>query len=569
MKKKIAYVFILLILAAVAFYGYSGFIYSMNSDNQIASLIQVGGISVVSLSIVFSLIGYNRKVKISALHSLSCLLLCAFLIFNAVTYMGWYTIPESPKVINLQGMEIEEAKKWATTNNVELVETYENSDNIDKYCIMIQDVNEGTRIVEDQKIKVVVSDGPNYDKTIIVPQMLGWKIDDVVDFIKTNHLSQANIDFSDSQEESYLVIDQSKYGQMFRRDKINFTFSINSNLLDDVQMIDLTEYTTFDAKLWLMKNGIAFDIKTEFSPTIGRDLVISQSIAAGQVVNSESKVDLMVSKGKQIEVPDLRAMSVEEVTAWVISNKLSIVFKDAYDDTITLGGIIKSNYNSGDVIEEGTTIEIITSKGQLKMESFSSLGQFKTWASTYNIKYTTKSEFNDGVNRGGIISFSHKVGDIIKNGDSITVTISKGKAVTVPNFVGMKKSDITARCRTLNIGCTFSYGSYGSKAKDTATGQSVKSGNKIESGTNVNITVSRGPAKTTVLYINSVLLGSSYNASKNSLSDYFAKNYPGVNFKFAAKAHNSLSSGLVHPSSPTNTGDKVTQGKTYTIYIVK
>ena len=569
MKKKVAYVFIIIILASVAFYGYSGFVYSMNSDNQISSLVQVGGILVISLSVVFSLIGYNRKSKISAIHALSCLLLSAFLVFNSVTYMGWFEIPEHPKVIDLYGMDIEEAKKWATENKVELIESYENSDNVDKYHIMIQDIKEGTRIVEDQKVEVVVSDGPNYDKSIIVPQMLGWKIDDVVEFIKANHLSQANIDFSDSQEESYLVIEQSKYGQMYRRDKINFTFSINPNLLADVQMIDLTNYETFDAKLWLMKNGINFEIASDFSPTIERDLVVSQSIAVGQVVNSESKVDLVVSKGKQIEVPDLKQMSVEDVTSWVVVNKLAISFKDDYDDTIALGSIIKANFKEGDIIEEGTTIELLTSKGQLKMESFTNLGQFKTWASTYNVKYTTKSEFNDTVTRGSIIGFSHKVGDIIKNGDSITVTVSKGKAVTMPNFVGMTKANITTRCKSLNIGCSFSYGSYGSKAKDTATGQSVNSGNKVESGTNVTITLSRGPAKSYTLYFSSAILGSSYNSSKNSLSDYFSKNYSGVKFKFVAKAHNSLSSGSIHPSSPTKSGDKVTQGKTYTIYIVK
>ena len=48
-------------------------------------------------------------------------------------------------------------------------------------------------------------------------------------------------------------------------------------------------------------------------------------------------------------VVDLLNMTVDEVTQWVIENKLDITFSDTYDDTVALGSIVKANYKKGDL----------------------------------------------------------------------------------------------------------------------------------------------------------------------------------------------------------------------------
>ena len=569
MKKKIAYIFMVLIVAVIAAYTYFGVQYSLTLDEEIPSLFQVIGISVISLSVVFAIFGYNRKSSVSALHFFSTVLLCSFLAFNAVVYAGYYSFPEKDKVIDMSGMSIVEVTEWAEEKNVVINEIRENSDNVKKYNVIAQDIPAGRLIENVEVINVMVSDGPNYDKGVIVPQMLGWSVDEASNFIKENHLSNVKVKFVDSEEASHIVIEQDRYGQMFRRDALSLSFSINRALLQDIKMIDLTDYSQFDAEFWLMKNGINYTLKYEFTTEIERGHVMAQSVEVDSIVNTETQVEVTISKGKQIEVVDFNSMTVEEITKWVAENKLNISFSDNYDDTIPLGGIISSNYKKGDIIEENTTINIVVSKGPLKMESFSSLGQFKTWAQTYGIKYTTVNEFNDSVARGGIIKFSHQVGVIIKNDETITVTISKGAAVTIPSFVGSARSSIQSRCNSLGIGCNFTYGSYSSTAKDVATSQSISSGTKVERGTNITITLSRGPANTYTVFFTAAQFGSTYNETKTLLTNYLATECPGVTFNIVAKDHNQISSGMIHPDSPTTKGTTVTQGKTYTIYIVK
>ena len=75
--------------------------------------------------------------------------------------------------------------------------------------------------------------------------------------------------------------------------------------------------------------------------------------------------------------------------------------------------------NTGDIIEQRSTIKVSLSRGKLKMLKFSSYDDFKSWADKYEIKYEEKREFNNKVKAGEVISYSYKSGDTIKNGDTI------------------------------------------------------------------------------------------------------------------------------------------------------
>lgn len=571
MKKWLTILILLGLVASMIVYGYSGYTFAIAQVDMMFFLVLMGGILVIGLVHCISMIVQMKKEPVSGTQGLMGLVLIAFMIVLSCQHLNVISFSKQETVPDFYGKSITEVNEWADQHQVEITVAYENSDMIDQYGILYQNVAAGTMVSQVETMQVVVSEGPNYDKSVVVPQMLGWTLDEAVAYIQANFLNHVEIKFEESGEDRYLVIEQSKYGQMYRRDEIVLIVSIGSlSTLPEATMENLVGMSEFDATLWLNKNAIPFTITRAFSDEIERGHVISQSVAVQETVNSSSKVELVISKGKEINVLNLTSMTVEEVTAWVVENQLNISFKDAYDDTVPIGNIIKTNHQEGDIIEEGDTIQVTISKGQLKMEEFGSLSQFKSWADSYDIKYEVKHEYHDTVKRGGVISYSHKKGEIIKNGETITVTVSKGKAITVPNFKGMTKANITTKCNSLGLTCSYSYGSYSSSTKkDVATGQSVTSGKKVEQGTAVTITLSRGKAKSYSLSFSSAILGTSYNASKSSLSSYFKKNYPGVTFKFVAKAHNSLSSGQIHPDSPTKPGATVTQGKTYTIYIVK
>ena len=49
---------------------------------------------------------------------------------------------------------------------------------------------------------------------------------------------------------------------------------------------------------------------------------------------NEDTLKLTISKGPKIKVPDLKKMTMTEITEWIIKNKLKVEFIDQYDEKI-------------------------------------------------------------------------------------------------------------------------------------------------------------------------------------------------------------------------------------------
>ena len=80
---------------------------------------------------------------------------------------------------------------------------------------------------------------------------------------------------------------------------------------------------------------------------------------------------------------------------------------------------------------------------------------------------------------------------VIKNGDSIVVTISDGKECRVPNLIGMSKKEVMEALDKLDLEYNFVFQS-SSKEKNTAIKQSIRAGSKVSSGTTITVTLSNG-----------------------------------------------------------------------------
>ena len=502
------------------------------------------------------------------------LLLMSFIGFNIANEKGYITLPGQPVVEDFTGIKINEALSWAQKNNIEVNQTLEYSDNFEENIIITQDVKSGVLVKDVKKINFVVSNGPSYDKELVVPDMVGWKADDVFDFIKKNFLNNITINYEINNDVAKdLVISQSYKGQMKRDGKVEFKISLGrKEELKPVPMEDLKNKSEFDATLWIKRNGVSYNINYEFSNTFKKGTVLNQSIEVGKNVDpNNDKVTLTISKGKKIITPNLLEMTSDQVTAWVIENNLKIYFDEAYDSYASIGTIIKANLKKDDEITEGTTVKITTSKGQLKFPSFDSLASFRSWASNNNIKFTENYEYSDTISKGNIIKFSINKGDNVILENNIVVTVSSGKAIQIPNFVGMSKSNITSKCNSIGIYCSFYYTGYSSTARDVATKQSVNAGNTVISGTSINIGLSSGPAQTFNVYIQSEWFSAGNpDGTISTIKNKLAEQAPGVTFNFVKKGSNTgAPAGFIHESSPVKGGNNsFTQGKTYTIWII-
>ncbi len=493
------------------------FIYTLLfCDNFVNQTFMIINSLIIMLTSLTNVLGLTKSISKSKFWILlNSLFVIILIIFNVLVNLNILKLPTNNVVKDFTGVNINKAIKWAEANNIKYYQVYEHSDYIEEFSVISQSVSPNTVVKNVKEIEFVVSKGPNLDKEVIISNMVGWNIDEVVKIIDDNFLSNVIVEYEFNDETPRdVVISQSISGQMKRNDELKIVVSLGKeDELKPVEAISLINNSEFKATLWLKRNGIDYEIKYDFSNTIQKGYVMDQSISIGTTINQkEDKMIITVSKGSKIKVPDLKNMEVDEIISWVSNNNLKISFEERFDATVEAGSVIEANYNKGDEIEEGTLIKIITSKGVLKMKSFSSLSDFRTWASKYGVNINEVYEFNDSVEQGKIIKFSHEKDSIINYNDTVTVYISDGKAIVIPDFYGKTKSNIQSTCSNLGLNCTFYY-SNSSKTKDTAISQNKKAGSEVIKGTYVNIGLSGGSS-----YGNSSSSSSSSNSSSGGSS---------------------------------------------------
>lgn len=531
---------------------------------------------------------------------ISSLLLFSYFIFGILTTLGIVNISGNT-VIDFTNMSLTDVIKWSDNNDVKIIQNYEYSDMISEYFVINQDVKAGTKLKEVEEITISISEGPSPYKEVILPNMMGWNTDDVLEFIKKNHLSNVSVEFIQGTTNENTLIEQSKSGNVRRNDEIKFTFSYGDERhYTEVKLIDLVGKNKFDAEFYLKQWGIKYEFDYDFSDKIERGKVMTQNVKAGEVISisgdNVKTLKVTISKGPKIVVPDLSGLDAAKITEWVIDNKLKIEFKERYDDSVEENGVIEVNYKKDDVLEEGTLVTVTLSKGKLVMEKFDSYSAFREWADTYGIGYEEAHEFSDEVAAGNVIRYSYDVGATIKNGDVVIVTISDGRKVSVPNVVGSTKSQAQDKLSKAGLGYSFVYKYSSNVAQGKAISQSMSAGSEVSQGTTVTVTISNGPKPVSNTGSNNNSSGNSgtttptctpktytigrnlnnifanysgFDTVKSQLYSFFASNYPNVKINVVGVDGGDATSGSYIGGIGPGSSVTSCNSSAYTIKIAK
>ena len=493
-----AFLLFITMVLETCYLGYN-IIYMTEEKNQLFLIIN----SVILLIITGSF-GLGMFVKKDrgrrVMNVITSLLLVAAIGFNILVATDTIQLPTKSVVLDFRNQQVIKAMKWANSHNINLTTKYEYSDEFETNTIMKQSVEPDTLTSKVKSMEVVVSNGPNYDLEVNIPDMIGWNIDDVVEVIKKNKMDHVTIDyeFRDdiTRDEEF---EQNKSGNMKRSDELKLKFSLGREEdLEPVELKDLTDMEEFDATLWLKRNGIQYDIIYEYNDDVEKGNVIKTDPKKGTVIKqSEMKIKLYISKGKKITAPDFTTMSLEEIEEWANQNHMKINYSSEYSNNVKIGKVIRASVQKGDTIDEGTTIHIITSKGPLKMISYgdNDVDKIRSFANENGLQFVLNEEFNNDVEKGKIISVDKKPGQTLSQTETITVVVSLGKKRSIPNFIGMTRSEAKNACDNNGLSCTFNY-AYSTKTKDTVINQNKTAGSEVSEGTNVILTISNGKQST-------------------------------------------------------------------------
>lgn len=212
---------------------------------------------------------------------------------------------------------------------------------------------------------------------------------------------------------------------------------------------------------WMEKNNVEnYEIKYEYSDDIAEGNVIYQSIKEGEKFDS---IVITISKGKEDSKKETEGETQELIELPTIDenttrDSLEKFFEDngftdvTYEYTISeleKDRVVKLNVSGkakkDDVIVVTLSAGKDTDSIVVTVPDFSkySLLEAQSWAKTNLITLKYETELSETIERGKIISQSIQKDKEIKPGDTISLVISDGKGVKIPDFSGKNKEEIT------------------------------------------------------------------------------------------------------------------------------
>mgnify|MGYP004481445839 FL=1 len=275
--------------------------------------------------------------------------------------------------------------------------------------------------------------------------------------------------------------------------------------LPDFRGKNISEVSTW-AKQNKMESSAIATSEPVYSMEYEKGVVVEQSVAGGKKVKKDTPITFTVSNGPDPDekiafLTDIKSMTSGEIQSWISENKLlKAKVVTQYSDTVESGNVISYEVKNGSEEEftRGTTLNVICSKGpapagQVTVDNFvgKMYADVESWANTKKIKLNKTEAFSDQVDKDKVISMDKKQGETLKEGDTLSVVVSKGKGVKIPNLVGYTKEQLEAwSADSDNSVLVVKKEIYNAAPAGSVIEQSLKAGSVVESGEVLELTIS-------------------------------------------------------------------------------
>lgn len=209
--------------------------------------------------------------------------------------------------------------------------------------------------------------------------------------------------------------------------------------------------------------------------------------------------------GKTVPTPDLTAMTQTEAEQVLTRAGLTLeVREEAFSEEVPAGRILSSDPAAGDGVREQGTVGVILSKGpeRYPVPDVAGLSPAEATEAITAAQLTPGSSeqvFDDQIAAGQVVGTDPRIGTDLRPGSTVGLLISKGaKPVRVPN-VERKKASAAKRALT-GAGLTATVTEKFSESVADGVVIAVKPapGTVVDSGTEVELVVSKGPPPVTV-----------------------------------------------------------------------
>ncbi len=204
-----------------------------------------------------------------------------------------------------------------------------------------------------------------FNRNVVVPQISGKNITIATEMLNEKGLKTKILyEYSDTVLKD-IVISQDidaenkvKYGTLIT--------VIASKGIEQITLPDVVNSSAEDARNALEKLGFSVNLEEQFSKTITKGNIISQSVLAGKQADKGSTINLIISKGRDlVKVPNIKGMSLQKADQTLKSADLNIKTENKieFSNTIKEGCVISQDINENDQVDRHSTINVVISAG--------------------------------------------------------------------------------------------------------------------------------------------------------------------------------------------------------------
>jgi eukaryotic-like serine/threonine-protein kinase len=243
--------------------------------------------------------------------------------------------------------------------------------------------------------------------------------------------------------------------------------------------------------------GLEAEVDEQPSIEIDRGIVIEQSPREGTQVSKGSTVTITVSTGpRQVEVPSLVGGTYEEAVDALNELALEPQRVEVFSQK-PVGQVTGQDPEAGEIVDEGSQVEVRVSKGVRQIAVPDVLGQSESSATgelqAAGFEVSVTEAPSDTVSEGLVSAQSPSAGTEAAKGSTVTITISTGpELTTVPDVIGEDTATARAMIRDAGLRPSTVFQEVTDPSQDgIVVDQDPSGGTEVEPGSTVTILVGR------------------------------------------------------------------------------
>ncbi len=229
-----------------------------------------------------------------------------------------------------------------------------------------------------------------------------------------------------------------------------------------VEVPDLTGSSQTEALNDLQSLGFKVGIENSAHPDVPEGSVIRTQPPANTSTNPDTLVTIIVSVGPEaypipyvVDLETERAIYVIEESGFTIGQQIEV-----NDDNVPIGFIISQNPMAGKKMGPGSTVDLVISSGPSLIElgdlSRKSLEDATQILETLGLEFETLEEYSEDIEEGLVSGTLPEAGEIITPDDVVTVIVSLGIKIEVPEVEGLTYQDAIDKLEEAGLVATIS-----------------------------------------------------------------------------------------------------------------